>query len=370
MISLSLVLPAFIAFALFIMSVTVAANWLVFPRLGRRERPLPPTLPRISLLIPARNEAGVIGQTVAALLGQDYPDFELLVLDDHSDDGTPDVARSAAAGDTCLRVLPGAPLPPGWLGKNWACHQLAEAATGDLLIFTDADVGWQPGALAAVVADMAYLDADLLTIWPTQTTVTWPERLVVPLMALAIWAYLPLVAVHYLPFAAFAAANGQCLAFRRRAYAAVGGHTAVADNIVEDVGLARRIKAGGMRLRMADGNGRIGARMYTNWHAVKAGFAKNILAGHANSVPFLLASGVFHWVVFILPWAWLLWDWRVWPLAAWGIWVRMATAVATRQRARDALLMPVSVILMTIIAAQAIRWHYSGGPRWKGRVAN
>jgi len=368
-------LLAAVAFALSIIGLTTLTNVLMFPRLGRppvrAPRPggsdIQPVL-SVSFLVPARDEAPVIGRTVAALLAQDYPHFEVVVLDDGSRDGTAERARAAAGGDPRLRVLAGAPLPTGWLGKNWACAQLAGVATGDVLVFTDADVRWEPGAAVALLAELARGPADLLTVWPTQETVTWGERLVVPLMALAILGYLPILPVHAWPWPAFAAANGQCLAFRRAGYAAVGGHAAVAGEVVEDVALARRVKAAGLRLRMADGAGLVHCRMYDGWPAVRDGFAKNILGGHADSVAFLLASTVFHWLVFVAPW--LLWvlDWRFAVLAAVGVTIRAATAAFTRQRAADALLLPVSVVLMTVIAGRAIQWRVNGGPRWKGRV--
>lgn len=362
-------LLTFVAAALFIIGLTTLANLLTFPRLGRPPQPLPVAPPKASVLIPARDEAGVIGATVSALLAQDYSDFEVVLLDDQSSDGTAQVALAAAGGDPRLRVLTGRPLPDGWLGKNWACEQLAEAADGDLLVFTDADVCWEPRALAALAGELSANGCDLLTVWPTQRTETMAERLVVPLMALAILGYLPALAVHVLPWPAFAAANGQCLAFRRDAYATVGGHAAVRAEVVEDVALARRIKAAGLRLRMADGAGLIGCRMYHNWPEVRDGYAKNILSGHAGSVPFLLLSTFFHWAVFLLPWLLWPWDWRFAGLAAIGVAIRAVTASFTWQRARDALLMPVSVLLMTAIAFRSIVWHYRGGPRWKGRVA-
>lgn len=369
-ITLTLML-AFIGLALFIIGFTTVANLVTFPRLGRQSispAPVDP-LPLVSILIPARDEAAVIGSTVRSLLGQTYPNIELLVLDDQSSDGTAAAAEAAAGGSDALRVLPGKSLPDGWLGKNWACQQLAEAATGDLLLFTDADVRWRPDAVAALVADGDAMQADLLTVWPTQETVTWPERLVVPLMALAILGYLPLVAVHYLPWSMFAAANGQCLCFRRPTYDSIGGHAAVAGEVVEDVALARRVKAAGGRLRMADGNERIGCRMYEDWPEVRDGFAKNILSGHGGSVLFLLLSTVFHWMVFVLPWLLMVVDWRFGLAVAAGVAIRAATAAFTHQRVFDALLMPVSVVLMTLIAGRAIWWHWRGGPVWKGRVA-
>lgn len=369
---LLLILFAFGAVALTIIGLTALVNALIFPRLGRSPHPMSPppgvSPPRVSVLIPARNEAAVIGDTVRALLAQTYTQCEVLVLDDQSSDGTAECALAAAAGDSRLRVLSGKLLPDGWLGKNWACRQLAEAAEGETLIFTDADVRWEPEAVALLLGEMAARNADLLSVWPTQQTETWAERLVVPLMALAIIGYLPLPAVHHLPWPIFAAANGQCLAFRRPAYEAVGGHAAVRDQVVEDVALARRIKAARLKLRLADGQRQINCRMYSGWPEVRDGFAKNILAGHGGSVAFLLLSTVFHWIVFVLPW--LLWplDWRFGLLAAAGVAVRAMSAAATKQRIGDALLMPASSLLMTAIAFRSIAWHYRGGPRWKGRV--
>lgn len=358
----------FVTLALIVMALTAIVNALVFPRLRAQSAPTP--YPRISLLIPARNEATVIGQTVCHLLRQSYPDFEIVVLDDHSTDGTAEAVRLAGQGDPRLRVLAGQPLPPGWLGKNWACHQLAAAASGEWLVFTDADVRWMPGALAAAAGMMQFSGADLLTVWPTQQVESWGERLVVPLMALAIVGYLPLPLVHHTPWRFFAAANGQCMVFRRGAYERVGGHEAVKGQIVEDVALARRAKARGLRLRMADGAGLIVCRMYQGWPSVRDGFAKNILAGHGDSVPFLMLSGVFHWLVFVFPWLWLLGGRpAALLLVSLGVAVRAVTAAVTRQRVADAVLMPISVLLMTVIAAHAVWWRWRfGGVRWKGRT--
>lgn len=373
---MAFVIVLFVTAALIGMAGIALWNALIFPRLKTvtDSQPLPP----ISVLIPARNEAAVIGQTVRALLAQDVESLEVIVLDDGSTDGTADAAQEAARGDPRFRLITGAPLPGGWLGKNWACHQLADAARGDWLIFTDADVRWEAGALRVLLNEIERGGADMQTVWPTQETVTWGERLVVPLMALVVLAYLPVFMVHHAPFAAFAAANGQCLAFRRSAYAKIGGHAAVRASIVEDIALARRAKQAGLRLRMADGAALIRCRMYDSWAAVRDGYAKNILAGYGDQVIFLAVATVFHWLVFLAPLAWLLFGagwglpgWPLWPLAlvALGVAVRALTAAVTLQRVRDAVLMPVSVLLMTRIAVQAVwwRWRY-GGPQWKGRV--
>jgi chlorobactene glucosyltransferase len=305
------------------------------------------------------------------------------VLDDGSSDHTAEIVLGFQADDAHIQLINGEPLPAGWGGKNWACQQLAESTTAEVMLFTDADVTWQPGSLSAVLHAAQEMRADMLTVWPTQQMVTIWERLIVPMMSYTTLAYLPWLGVHNLPFASMAAANGQCLLFTRTAYGQVGGHRAVKASIVEDIALARKTKQHGLRLRMLDGDNLVVCRMYTGWHDVRDGYAKNILAGHLNSPALLLLSTIFHWLVFILPPLWLAtgwlfpqWPvldqplWPLWPLAMVTLSVgsRLLAAAIARQPLRDAFLLPISVFLITLIAGYALRWHYGhGGPAWKGR---
>jgi chlorobactene glucosyltransferase len=363
------ILLIFVACALIVMTLTAISNVFALPRLRQADKP--DEQPLVSMLVPARNEARVIEETVRHLLAQTYPHFELLVLDDNSTDGTGELASGASAGDARFKLIAGTPLPEGWTGKNHACHILAQHASGEILVFTDADTRWQPDALAALMAFMARSKADMATVWSTQTTITPTERIVVPLMMLAIIAYLPIFMTHYAPFAVFAAANGQCMAWRRDAYQHIGGHTGVASSVLEDVQLARIAKREKLRLRLADGAGLIGCRMYMNWREVRDGFAKNILAGYGNSVAALLLATMFHLLVFIAPYIWLgMPAYQAWAVCfiTLGIGVRALSAAVTRQRVLDALTLPIGVLLMTCIALQAIYWRYTGGARWKGRI--
>lgn len=353
-------------------------NVLTMYRLSQVSASATADMGSVSIMIPARNEAAVIAETVRHLLAQDYPNYELILLDDNSTDGTSEIAQSVAQSDVRFRIIQGAPLPQGWNGKNWACHQLSQAATGEWLIFTDADVTWQPNALRAVLTQATQTRADLLTVWATQRTVTWGERLVVPLMAFVILGYLPHWAVNRLRSPAFAAANGQCMVFRAQSYHTIGGHQAVRAQIVEDITLAKRIKSGGYLLRMTDGAGLVTCRMYENWLMVRNGYAKNIIAGYGGSLWGLLAGTLFHWLVFLFPFAWLVASLQtqntlhiLWALSliSLGVFVRMLTAITTKQRPQDALLLPVSVLLMTLIAAQAVYWRFKhGGVIWKDRA--
>lgn len=379
------ILLAWIAFntlALIILGITFVVNVLTFPKLTRINKQLASTSPLVSILIPARNEAANISTTLKELLNQTYQNYEIVVLDDQSSDATKEVVLNMADNSPNLELLTGENLPDGWSGKNWACHQLSQVARGELLLFTDADVRWHPDALASLLQKFEQSNADLLTIWPTQITITPAERLTVPLIAMVILSYLPLPAVHHLSTPSFAAANGQCLLFTKNAYEKIGGHTAVKSSIVEDIELARNIKTQGLKLRMADGNQLISCRMYTSWSQVFAGFAKNILAGHANSPILLLLSAGFHWSLFLFPWAWLLlltlnkgdtpfWHWWAISMIIVGTGIRAGSAAFSHQRIQDAAALPFSVILFTLIAAQALwwRWRY-GGPIWKGRLIN
>ena len=359
------------------MVLILLSNLMAFP--GLRDCNAAGIAASVSVLIPARNEAAVIGPTVRSILQQSYPCRELLILDDGSEDGTERAVLETSGNDSRLRIFRGDPIPCGWLGKSWACHQLAGEASGEILIFADADVRWHEHALAALLCELERSSADMLAVMPSQKTVSWPERFCVPLMAFAIHAYLPAIAVHRTSFPMLAAANGQCIAVRRTAYDWLGGHASVRDNILDDIGLARRAKRAGLTLRMAEANGLITCRMYRDWRTVREGFAKNILAGFGG-IAGLLAATVFHWVVFLVPWGLLIvgisgtdvpWHpyWALLLVCA-GIFVRGLTACRTGQRAGDAPLLPVSVLLMTVIAAQSLWWHWRfGGPLWKGRRA-
>src|ERR1700736_3336983 len=151
----------------------VVANLLVIPVLMEEQPPV--HQPLVSVLIPARNEEHRIGKCLKSLLNQSYSNLEILVLDDQSEDDTAGVVTTIRGSN--LRLIAGKTLPPGWVGKSWACQQLADEARGELLLFTDADTIHPPGTISAVVSKQAATGADLLTVWPFQVTETWAEKL-------------------------------------------------------------------------------------------------------------------------------------------------------------------------------------------------
>ena len=270
------------------------SNWWALRRLSRYAHVPPARWPRVSVLVPARNEEQNIGPCVASLLAQEYPDFHVLVLDDESSDGTAGVLASLPDAGGRLCVIQGEPLPAGWLGKHWACHQLSLAAAGELLLFTDADTRHHPQALRDAVSALLAEQAGLLSVLPHQEVVTWAERLLVPIIPWAIFSFLPLSLAHRWRWPVLSAAIGQYMLFRREAYDQVGGHAAVRQHAADDLALGRQVKGHGLRFRLVDGEQRVSCRMYHNAREVHEGLSKNLLAAFGYLVP-----------AFLFVWLWL-----------------------------------------------------------------
>lgn len=340
--------------------VVLAVNLRCFPALESREQP-DEASGHASLLIPARDEEANLRRTLATALAQ--PARELLVLDDGSRDGTAALVLAAARTHPRLRLIPGEPMPDGWVGKTWACHQLARAAAGDPLVFCDADVSLRPGALAAVEAEMAHQRSDVFSVFPRQLTGSIGERLTVPLIDDVLLCLLPHPLLD-LPIPDAATANGQLLALRRSAYDRLGGHAAVRTSIVEDVQLARNARRSGLRLGLALGGELVQVRMYEGYAAAVAGIGKSLLAAHGGSRLLLAATAAWHVVAYTLPWVRA--GRRPWRVAlALGLLERIGVNAKTGRRAwAEALLTPLAPLAALPVYARAAGRHRT----WKGRT--
>ncbi len=291
---------------------------------------------------------------------------EVLVLDDGSSDGSAALLAAAADGEPRLRVLAGRPLPPGWTGKNWACQQLAAAADGDVLVFTDADVTWTTGALDRVTAELVATRAGLLTVWPRQRCVTLGERLVVPLVDLLLLANLPHPLVRALPFAGLAAGNGQLMAWRRTSYDRVGGHGALPAEVLEDVRLAQRAKRAGVPLTLRLGGDWVQTRMYRGGSQVVAGFGKNALAAAGGTALGLVAVWAVNLTAYLLPWPLAFLEARWWWLAGAGLALRAVSNAKSGRPVWEAVLQPLAPLALVPIVARAL--SRGRGYEWKGRA--
>ncbi|MFO7638998.1 MAG: glycosyltransferase [bacterium] len=365
--------------AVFLLVLVAIALWN--RRVLRRpiEAKPPAHRPRVSVLLPARDEERNIVAVVESLAGQDYPDYELLVLDDGSTDRTPELLRELAVRFPRIRVLAGEPLSPGWLGKHWACHQLAGAASGELLLFTDADTRHRPEALRRAVAEMESGQLDLVSGVPREEVVSWAEKLIVPILPWAINSFLPLGLAYRLHRPAFTAANGQYLLFRRSSYARLGGHERVRNNVVDDLALVRLAARHRMRWRVFDLTELVNCRMYHSAREVFEGFGKNLYGAFGyRPLPFLF---VWLWLGVV----------TFQPLVVLGHWAAGATTspVSAGTALAAVLLMlalwglchakfrfplylafgyPLSVALGIVIAIRSMRAAYTGRARWKGRA--
>ncbi|HEY2980128.1 MAG TPA: glycosyltransferase [Anaerolineales bacterium] len=252
--------------------------------------PLQPA-PLISVCVPARNEAHNIRACAEAILLQDFPNFELIVVDDRSSDATPAILDDLAARDAHLKIVHGSDLPPGWVGKPHALHQAANAARGDWLCFVDADTLLAPSALGSALVAALESEADLFSMLTYQVTVSFWEKVVLPLVMTALSVGFSPRRVND-PTLPDAIANGQFILIKRSAYDAVGGHAQIRDQIVEDKALAEAVKSAGLKLILANGYLLARTRMYTSLPQMWEGWTKNIYLGLRDR-PSMLILGVF-----------------------------------------------------------------------------
>ena len=358
-----------------ILLLIVLGNIFSIRRL-RRHSP-PEVFPFVSVLVPARNEERSISRCVQSLLAQDYPNYEVLVLDDNSTDGTRAILVDIARSQPHLVVMEGQPPAPGLVGKSWACTQLAGRAKGELLYFTDADTWHRPDALRSLVTTLLHERADLLTGFPRQEMRTWGERLLVPFFSWALLTFIPLWLAYRLKLPFLTSAVGQVMLFRRSAYDEIGGHAGISTSLVDDLSLARRTQAASLRWRVAHVADLVTCRMYHSGREAVEGFTKNLFAVFDNRLlPFVGAFTwlmVMFWEPLVIGLLWLTGAVAQVPLPAlvaclllsfllWGI-----HFLEMHMPAGLALLYPFIILTNTVVALRSLVYSLGGWLTWKGR---
>lgn len=359
-----------------LLAVIGAVHARVNARLLRRPCTAPPATEELVVVcVPARNEERTVGHLLDDLRAQvGVSRLRVLVLDDDSRDRTASVARGAGVGAE-VHSSQGPP-PDGWLGKTAACAQLAELAWADgapdVLVFVDADVRLAPHALAASVQLLRRHRLALVSPWPTQVAGTVAERLVQPLQQWSWLTTLPLRVAERSRRPSLAAANGQLLVLDAGAYRAVGGHSAVAGEVVEDVALARVLRRAGHQTAPADGSALASCRMYNGAREVRDGYGKSLwtaFGSPAGAVVVLGLLGLAH----VLPAAAALTGSG--RARAWGAlgWAAGADSRATAARTAgtpvwpDSAAHPLSVLALAALTVHSHRAHRRGRLVWKGR---
>ena len=374
------------------LALVAASPWVLVPlAIARRARdsrsldeepPAPPSdAPLVSVVIPARNEARNIARCVQSVLSATYPALEVIVVDDHSDDGTGRIAREAAAGDARLQVIETPALPDGWFGKQWACSSGAAVARGSILLFADADTAHAPDLITRAVHAMRARGAGLLSVAGRQELGSFWERVIQPqIFTMLLARYGGTETVSRSPRVHDKIANGQCIFVSREAYDAIGGHGAVRDKVAEDLMLAQRMFASGRHVAVVLGAEQLSTRMYTSLDELLKGWSKNIYAGGIDAVPFGAAGRALFPIALVLPFLMTLLPPLMLVFAAmlpaavvlWAVISTAATVVfwgyvyhAIGEPRRYALVYPLGAAVLLWIALVAI----AKGRRvsWKGR---
>jgi hypothetical protein len=355
-------------------ALLTAANLAAF-RAPPRCRPGP--RPRVSLLIPARNEEANIGGALRAALASQGVELEVVVLDDGSTDRTAAIVAMQMQDDARLQLVSAPPLPPGWSGKQHACHALARHARHPLLVFADADVRLMPDALARIALLFERRDLDLASGFPHEDTGTLSEALIVPLIHVLLLGYLPIPLARWCRHPGFAAGCGQLVAVRRDAYRQAGGHAAIRRSRHDGLMLPRAFRRAGCTTDLFDATALANCRMYRGGREVWQGFAKNATEGMATPLGLpvwtLLLGGGHVLPVVLLPIA-LAADARpalaVCALACACLYAtRIALVLRFRQRWLGSLLHPLGIAVLLVLQWSALLGQLRGRPAlWRGRA--
>lgn len=253
--------------------------------------------PLVSIIVPAKDEAHGIERCLRSILAQDYPRLEIVVVDDRSTDATPDIVRRLAGEDRRLRLIEVHDLPVGWTGKNHALDIAQQQVHGEWLLFIDADTRLVPSCVGVVLRDAIEHGVSLESMLLRLETESFWEKVVQPFAGACLMVMYPLGKVNQSKNQDLAFANGQFLMIHRKAYDLVGGHRAVRDKFVEDIHLARRIRAAGLELRVVMGTRIASVRMYSSLGDIVRGWSR-ILYSAVNFRPaklylLLLATLIF-----------------------------------------------------------------------------
>lgn len=356
------------------------SNLRLYTRTVRGDRPAARTaVPMVSVCIPARNEEANIEACVRSVLANVDVAVEVLVYDDQSTDATPAILARLVAEDARVRVVPTQPLPQGWNGKQWGCERMGQAAHGQWVLFTDADVRFERDCVARTLARAESLGADLLSTVPRQVTGSWAEHAVIPLISFVLLSYLPMARMRATTSPAASGACGQFILARRDAWLASGGHAAFRASMHDGIKMPRAFRRAGFRTDLFDGTDLVQCRMYRGFGQVWRGFAKNAYEGLGSPVLLLFVT-LLHGCAVLLPWLTLALGLAGVAMATWVPWVAALTIVAgfaqrivlARRFAHawaSVALHPVGILMLTVIQWHSVWLHLTGRRAWKGRTA-
>ncbi len=335
--------------------------------------------PLVSILIPARNEEFNIKRCINSLIKQDYPNIEILALDDNSGDNTPLIVKKLEKKDSRVKLIVGKPLKGGWLGKSYACWQLSKYAKGKYLVFTDADTLHFKNSISSIIGCLIHNNLDGLSVIPRQIMVNLHERMVITWVHFGILSLFPLLLMKKTKNPLFSTANGQCLLFKKEVYKKIGGHRSIRTKILEDIHISKQVKRCGYKFMIFDGSKNIHCRMYRRFGELITGFSKFMFAAFdfhtfTLAVVILIISALYLFPFILFPLGILIFDWpnAVINLIIIQIFIillmRIIMAIRLKGRVSDTFLHPLSMVYLILICINSVFQTKLGrGVRWKDR---
>ena len=343
---------------------------------GQKKLKLIKPLPKISVLIPARNEEKKIKKCVVSILKQSYADFEIIVLDDSSKDRTYDIIRELAGRNKNLKIVKGKELPPGWNGKNWACHQLSLLAKGDWILFTDADTIHGSNSISTALAAAQETKSVFVSLIPGLITKTWSEKLILPVIHFAFLVLVPFKLINYHKDSRLSFGIGPFMLIRKDFYFNFGGHESLRLEIVDDMALARTVKEYKGKITILDGTDILDVKFYDNFLEIWKGLSKNVYEAIGGAVHILAGVLLGCYFLFIFPY-----------LSLWGAiesnhsysipliqvitlsLIKIVLALRFRTNVLYSLLHPLTIIFTLLIMLNSFRLSvFKKKIEWKERL--
>lgn len=350
----------------FVLALHSIVNGLLLRRPGNKEV----VLEKVSILIPARNEGRNIAQCLESVLVQQHlANYSVIVLDDSSTDETNSIVKKFAAENPNLTLLYGQELPEGWTGKNFACWQLANAASDSrYLVFIDADVRLRPAAVARSINALNKYRWKFISPYPKQIAKSVSEWLIQPLLQWSWITTLPLRVAERSLRPQLTAANGQFLIFDRNAYFDAGGHKSIREEVLDDINLARQMKRSGYRGNVIDGSTIAQCRMYQSWRELRDGYSKSLwsafgsFSGALLVIIFLISLYIFP--LFIAAFGW---QWGIFLLLT-ALISRLMAAIRSQSSVTSALFHPIAITLLCYLILRSWWLKRKNRLEWKSRA--
>ncbi len=343
--------------------INVTINIIFRQRIGYSNSPIEGL---ISILIPARNEAGNIELLLSDLRKIDDCEIEIIVFDDESTDCTANIVKRISLKDNRVKLCQSTGLPSKWVGKNYACYQLSQRAKGQYLLFLDADVRVESSIIKDAVAYMKKHSLGLMSVFPKQIQASIGERVTVPIMNYILLTLLPLILVRVSPFASHSAANGQFMLFDSEVYRAIDPHRRFARSAVEDINIAKYLKKQKVKIACLTGENRIRCRMYHSYDEALNGFSKNVLMFFGNIPALAFAFWWFAALGFIPV---LLYSYDLFELyIALVVVIQLLYSIACGQNmSQNLLLFPIQLLFLINVIIISLQRRLNRKFLWKDR---